>query len=68
MAGLYAGVVGLPIRAAELPLGYNRWATGWNAFLLRILAAFPGYQKTNGAVGYFIIDTAKLANSLTKRG
>ncbi|MBA3637954.1 MAG: hypothetical protein M3541_02785 [Acidobacteriota bacterium] len=27
-----------------------------------IAAVFPGYANTNGAVGYFVIDTTTLAN------
>jgi hypothetical protein len=29
-----------------------------------IQALFPGYQNTNGAVGYFIIDTTQIPDGL----
>lgn len=29
-----------------------------------IVAAFPGYANTNGAVGYFVLDTTRLANGI----
>ena len=36
----------------------------YNLFRPDIAALFPGYANTNGAVGYFVLDTRTLANGI----
>jgi hypothetical protein len=36
----------------------------YNNFRPDIAALFPGYQNTNGAVGYFTIDTSPYTNGV----
>lgn len=36
----------------------------YNNFRADIAALFPGYANTNGAIGYFVIDTTQYANGL----
>jgi hypothetical protein len=43
-----------------VPLGHPVY----NVFRADIARLFPGYANTNGAIGYFVIDTTTLANGL----
>jgi hypothetical protein len=40
----------------------------YNQFRADIANAFPGYANSNGAVGYYIIDTTKLSNGVHTAG
>jgi hypothetical protein len=43
-----------------VPLGHPTY----NLFRADIATLFPGYANTNGAVGYFVLDTTSLANGI----
>jgi hypothetical protein len=43
-----------------VPVGHPTY----NSYREDIARLFPGYANTNGAIGYFVIDTTELTNGL----
>ncbi len=57
----------IPTNGSTITVYVDKKALGhpvYNQYRVDIATAFPGYANSQGAVGYFFIDTTKLANGL----